>query len=75
MPVWVPQPEQNRAAAGSSVPHSVQCWTAGASRWPQPMQNLAPAGLGAWQDAHTAPEACCGCACWGAAPGAWPGPA
>jgi hypothetical protein len=52
----VPQPEQNFALAGSSVPHSVQWCTAGASAWPQPMQNLAPAGLAAWQDAHTGPD-------------------
>ena len=52
----VPQPAQKWALAGSSAPHSVQCWTAGASCWPQPMQNRAPAGLGAWQDAHTGPD-------------------
>ena len=30
-PTRVPQPEQKCALGGSSVPHSVQCWTAGAS--------------------------------------------
>ena len=62
-PTRVPQPEQKCALGGSSVPHSVQCWTAGASAWPQPMQNFAPAGFGAWQDAHTRPDpgpAACG---------------
>ena len=53
----VPQPEQKWALAGSSAPHSVQCWTVGVSRSPQPMQNFAPAGLGAWQDAHAEPAA------------------
>ena len=37
------------------MPHSVQCATTGASGWPQPMQNRAPAGFAAWHDAHTGP--------------------
>ena len=70
LPTRVPQPAQKCALAGSSVPHSVQCWTAGASAWPQPMQNFAPAGFCAWQDAHTGPDE----ACWGGAPWGPPGP-
>ena len=56
-PTLVPQPAQKWAPAGSSVPHSVQCATTGASAWPQPMQNRAPAGLAAWQFTHTGPAA------------------
>jgi hypothetical protein len=53
----VPQFAQKRAPPGSSVPHSAQWVTAGASPWPQFMQNFAPAGFEAWQDAQTAPVA------------------
>ena len=56
-PTLVPHAAQKWAPAGSSVPHSVQCGTAGASGWPQPMQNRAPAGLAAWQFAHAGPAA------------------
>jgi hypothetical protein len=58
-PTRVPQVAQKWAAAGSSVPHSVQCTTAGASAWPQLMQNRAPAGFDAWQEAHAGPAAAC----------------
>ena len=58
-PTRVPQLAQKRAAPGSSVPHSVQWVTAGASPWPQLMQNFAPAGFEAWQDAHATPAAAC----------------
>jgi hypothetical protein len=53
----VPQEAQKRAAPGSSVPHWVQCRTAGAIAVPQPMQNFAPAGLLVEQEAQTASEA------------------
>jgi hypothetical protein len=52
-PTRVPQLAQKRAPPGSSVPHSVQWVTAGASPWPQLMQNFASAGFEALQDAHT----------------------
>src|ERR1700722_17088453 len=54
-PAGVPQLAQNLAAPGSSVPHSVQCFTAGAIAWPQPMQNLAPAGFDVEQLAQARP--------------------
>ena len=51
----MPQLAQNLAAPGSSVPHSVQCFTAGAIAWPQPMQNFAPAGFDVEQLAQATP--------------------
>jgi hypothetical protein len=61
-PTLVPQVAQKWADGGSSVPHSVQCTTAGASGWPQPMQNFAPAGLAAWHCAHVTPAGAAGAA-------------
>ena len=61
----MPQLAQNFAPPGSSLPHSVQCLTAGAIGVPQLMQNLAPAGLGVLQDAHAGPATAVGAA-WGA---------
>jgi len=62
----VPQFAQKRAVDGSSFPHSVQCLTAGAIAWPQPMQNFAPAGFGVEQDAHAAVAAVAGAGVAGA---------
>ena len=57
---------------GSSAPHSVQCATAGASGWPQLMQNRAPAGFGPSQFAHTGPGTACDAGTAGGVPG-WTG--
>jgi len=65
----VPQFAQNLAADGTSLPHSVQCLTAGAIACPQLMQNFAPLGLAVEQDAHTAPATAVG----GAGAGVWAG--
>ena len=62
----MPQFAQNFAPPGSSVPHSVQCLTAGAIAVPQLMQNFAPAGFGVLHDAQAGPGATVGGAAAGA---------
>jgi hypothetical protein len=73
-PTLVPHAAQKWAPGDSSVPHSLQCCTAGAIAWPQLMQNRAPAGFGASQDAQTVPAAgwAVGAACAGGASGGGP---